>query len=93
MACARNRLPKDIAATVTKGAALIMRGQHEVGGNLLADVWRSNNGQVPDAELLAYLTIAAHRIGDTDATQRFRSAFGQINRSARLQKLVAANAG
>lgn len=84
--------PKDLAATATKGAALIMRGQHEAGGNMLADVWRSNNGQVRDAELLAYLTIAAYRIGDIDAALRFRSAFDQVNRSARLQKLVAANA-
>ena len=85
--------PKDLSATATKGAALVMRGQHEAGGNLLAEVWRSNNGQVRDAELLAYLTIAAHRIGDTDATQRFRSAFDQVNRSAPLQQLVEANVG
>ncbi|MGI9222152.1 MAG: site-2 protease family protein [Woeseiaceae bacterium] len=83
--------PNDLLATATKGAALIMRGQNDVGGEMLADVWRRNNGQVRDAELLAYLAIAANRVGDDDAGRRFHEAFLQVNRSRRLAGLVAAN--
>lgn len=78
----------DLVAQATKGAALIMRGQHAVGGDMLAEVWRRNDGQVRDAELLAYLAIAAFRTGNTDAHDRFRSAFEQVNRSSRLRELV-----
>ena len=85
--------PNDLTAATTKAAALVMRGQSEAGGELLVDVWRRNNGQVRDAELLAYLAIAAHRVGNRDATDRFRSAFSQINRSARLDQLVSRYAG
>ena len=81
--------PNDLQAATTKAAAQVMRGQSEAGGELLADTWRRNGGQVRDEELLAYLAIAAHRVGNRDATDRFRSAFSQINRSARLDQLVS----
>lgn len=83
----------DLVALATKGAALIMRGQPAVGGDMLAEVWRRNDGQVRDSELLAYLAIAAFRTGNTTAHDRFRSAFEQVNRSSRLRELVATNAG
>ena len=84
---------EDLVAQATKGAALIMRGQHAAGGDMLAKVWRRNNGQVRDAELLAYLAIAAFRTGNKEAHDRFRSAFEQVNRSSLLRELVATNAG
>ena len=80
--------PNDLVATATKGAALVMRGQYDLGGEMLAEVWRRNNGQVRDAELLAYLAIAANRVGDNEASRRFHEAFLQVNRSQRLASLV-----
>lgn len=82
--------PGNLIATATKGAALVLRGQNEAGGEMLAEVWRRNDGQVPDAELLAYMAIAAHGIGNHDAGKRFRDSFDQINRSYRLRELVEA---
>jgi predicted Zn-dependent protease len=80
--------PRDSGLLATKGAALVMRGQASDGGNVLADVWRSNDGSVPDAELLAYLTIAAHKIGNADAAGQFADAFKQANRSSALAQRV-----
>lgn len=83
--------PNDLETRSLRGAAMVLRGNHVDGGNLLADIWRSNNGvsEVSDAELLAYLAIAAHRIGDQQAFSRFRSAFEQVNKSQQLTALVA----
>jgi hypothetical protein len=80
--------PRSSALLATKGAALVMRGQARDGGELLADAWRSNDGSVQDAELLAYLTIAAHKIGNADARRQFEEAFEQANRSSALAQRV-----
>jgi len=80
--------PRNSGLLATKGAALILRGQAGDGGELLADVWRSNDGSVQDAELLGYLTIAAHKIGNADASRQFAEAFEQANRSSALARRV-----
>ena len=72
----------------TKGAALVLRGQYETGGNLLADAWRQNDGSASDADMLAYLTIAAHRSGARAAAEHFGNSFVQVNRSNWLAKRV-----
>lgn len=83
------RSPRDPGLLATKGAALILRGQTQQGGELLADVWRRNNGSVQDAELLAYLTIAAYKIGNLDVATEFGDAFKHCNRSIALADRVA----
>ena len=82
------RSPRDPGLLATKGAALILRGQTQEGGEMLADVWRRNNGNVLDAEILAYLTIAAHNVGNRDATAEFGNAFMHCNRSIALASRV-----
>ena len=77
----------------TKGASLVQRGKFEDGGNLLADAWRRNDGSADDAMMLAYLAIAASRMGDASASEHFASAFRQVNRSRALQRRVAATIG
>lgn len=71
-----------------KGASLVLRGRAADGGNILADAWRRNDGSADDAMMLAYLTIAAHRVGDREARKHFGHSFHQINRSAALGKRV-----
>jgi len=72
----------------TKGASFVLRGRDEDGGNLLADAWRRHQDTGNDSEMLAYLTIAAHRHGDKKAATHFSEAFFQINQSKRLEKRV-----
>ena len=71
-----------------KGSSLVLRGHYEDGGNMLADAWRKNDGNASDADMLAYLTIAAHRKGDRGATAHFRTSFDLINRSSSLARTV-----
>jgi hypothetical protein len=71
-----------------KGASFVMRGRNEDGGNMLELAWRKNDGSASDPMMLAYLTIAAHRVGDREACDHFRNAFEQTNRSATLSKRV-----
>jgi Peptidase family M50 len=73
-----------------KGVALVMRGRAEAGGALLADAWRRNDGSADDAEMLAYLAIAARQAGDAAASRRFSSAFAAVNKSRRLADRVRA---
>lgn len=80
--------PRSLDVRALRAAAMVLRGQAEEGGEELANVWRSNNGEIDDAELLAYLTIAAKRVGNVAAFGRFGSAFAQVSRSARLKNLV-----
>jgi len=80
--------PTGLDVRALKAAAMVLRGQAEAGGEELANVWRSNSGEVDDAELLAYLTIAAKRVGNADALARFRSAFEQVNSDKRLELLL-----
>jgi hypothetical protein len=82
------RSPRDSGLLATKGAALILRGQAKEGGEMLADVWRRNNGNVLDAEVLAYLTIAAYKVGNRDASAEFGDAFMHCNRSIALANRV-----
>ena len=77
----------------TKGASLVMRGQNETGGNMLADAWRRSGGGSDDARMLAYLAIAAHRCGNQPARDHFRSAFDLTNRSLSLRRRVESMAG
>jgi hypothetical protein len=77
----------------TKGAAFVLRGQNEMGGNMLADAWRRSGGGSDDDRMLAYLAIAAHRCGDQPARDHFRSAFDLTNRSLRLRQRVESMAG
>ncbi|MDA0705550.1 MAG: site-2 protease family protein [Proteobacteria bacterium] len=71
-----------------KGAALVMRGRYDEGGDLLADAWRKNDGGASDADMLAYLTIAANRKGDRAAADHFRASFVAVNRSRWLAQRV-----
>jgi hypothetical protein len=71
-----------------KGASLVLRGRTEEGGNMLADAWRANDGSAIDAEILAYLTIAARRSGNLSATDHFKSSFEQVNQSSLLTQRV-----
>jgi uncharacterized protein HemY len=73
----------------TKGASLVQRGKYEDGGSLLAQAWRSNDGSASDALMLAYLAIAAKRSGNMAATEHFRTAFNQVNRSKALHNRVS----
>ena len=77
----------------TKGASLVLRGQSESGGNMLADAWRRNDGSADDAMMLAYLTIAAHRCGDREARNHFEESFHRINRSKALARRVEHSLG
>lgn len=85
--------PGDPGAQAIKGASLVLRGQSEAGGELLAEAWRRNDGSVSDAELLAYLAIAARRSRHVEAAARFRECFAQVNVSERLARRVAAAFG
>lgn len=80
--------PRDPALLATRGAALVLRGQAKAGGEMLADAWRSNDGSVGDAELLAYLTIAAYMTGNHEATEHFGDAFKHSNASNALSARV-----
>jgi hypothetical protein len=71
-----------------RGASWVMRGRYEDGGNQLEIAWRKNDGSADDPMMLAWLTIAAHRLGDTDAAAHFRDAFEQTNRSVALKRRV-----
>jgi len=80
--------PDSPGLMATKGASLVLRGQCEQGGNLLARAWRRSQGTSDDARMLAYLTIAALRCGDPSASEHFKQAFEAVNRSATLQLRV-----
>lgn len=81
--------PQAAGLLALKGAALVLRGRHDDGGRLLAHAWRSNDGSASDAEMLAYLTIAAHRLGESAAAEHFRTSFAAVNRSRQLAERVA----
>ena len=63
----------------------MQRGKIEDGGNLLAKHGVEMTAAPSDAMMLAYLAIAAWRIGDASASEHFGSAFRQVNRSRALQ--------
>lgn len=73
-----------------RGASWILRGRFEDGGNQLEIAWRKNEGSASDPMMLAWLTIAAHKVGDLEAAAHFREAFEQINRSLVLKQRVEA---
>lgn len=81
--------PKAPDLMATKGASLVRRRQYELGGNMLADAWRDSEGGGDDAMMLAYLTIAADRVGNQPAAEHFMGAFEQINRSKSLRLRVS----
>jgi tetratricopeptide (TPR) repeat protein len=72
----------------TKGASLVKRGRNKEGGDILEQAWRSNDGNASDGLMLAYLAIAAKRIGALHSYEHFRLAFEQVNRSSILHDLV-----
>lgn len=72
-----------------KGAALVLRGRCDDGGELLAEAWRRNDGSANDAEMLAYLAIAAFRKGELRAAEHFHASFAATNRSIWLAQRVA----
>lgn len=80
--------PSRSSLLAIKGASLVLRGQIDDGGNMLADAWRNNDGSANDADILAYLAIAAHRRGDRAATTHFQTSFEQINQSRFLAERV-----
>jgi hypothetical protein len=80
--------PQAAGLLALKGASLVLRGRLEDGGTLLADAWRKNDASASDADILAYLTIAAFRLGDRAATEHFRTSFAAVNRSRRLAQRV-----
>jgi Peptidase family M50 len=71
-----------------RGASLVRRGRDEEGGSLLAEAWRQNDGSANEPTLLAYLSIAAHRVGDAAAARHFHEAFQAANGDPRLARLV-----
>ena len=73
-----------------RGASWVMRGRYEDGGNQLELAWRKNDGSADDPMMLAYLTIAARRLGELDAAAHFFEAFEQTNRSFALKQRVEA---
>ena len=81
--------PKAPDLMATKGASLVRRRQYELGGNMLADAWRDSEGGGDDAIMLAYLTIAADRVGNRPAAEHFMGAFEQINTSKSLRLRVS----
>lgn len=81
--------PGNLENRALKAMSMVLRGSAAEGGEQLAETWRSNHGEIDDAELLAYLAIAAHRVGDRNASGRFRSVFDSVNKSARLRALVS----
>jgi len=85
--------PNGLQPRALKAMAMVLRGQAEDGGEQIADIWRSNNGELADAELLAYIAIAAHRVGNREASERFGIVFGQVNSSDRLKNLVSRYTG
>ena len=80
--------PDEPQLLALKGASLVRRNRFEDGGNLLAGAWRRNDGSAGDAEMLAWLAIAATRAGNVAAAARFRQAFEAVNRSSLLAKRV-----
>lgn len=80
--------PRATDLLAIKGSSLVLRGQIEDGGNMLADAWRQNDGSASDADILAYLTVAAYRCGDQAATEHFKTSFEQINRSRLLAQKI-----
>jgi len=72
-----------------RGASWILRGRYEDGGNQLELAWRRNDGSADDPMMLAYLAIAAHKLGEPGAASHFRDAFEQTNRSVALSRIVA----
>ncbi len=73
-----------------RGASWVMRGRYEDGGNLLEIAWRKNDGSADDPMMLAYLAIAARKLGEAGAAAHFREAFEQTNRSLALKQRVDA---
>ena len=74
--------------TALRGASFVLRHRTEEGGNMLAEAWRKNDPAADDSMMLAYLAIAAHRAGNSQAAAHFRESFEAVNRRARLQQLV-----
>lgn len=73
-----------------RGASWVLRGRYEDGGNQLEQAWRKNDGSADDPMMLAYLTIAARKLGELDAAAHFFEAFEQTNRSVALKQRVDA---
>jgi hypothetical protein len=71
-----------------KGASLVLRGDYEAGGNLLAHAWRKGGDRDDDPLMLAFLSVAAVKVGDRAAADHFREAFELTNRSVALRKTV-----
>ena len=72
-----------------KGASLVLRGDYEAGGNLLAHAWRKGGDPDDDPLMLAFLSIAAVKVGNREAAAHFREAFELTNRSITLQRKLA----
>jgi Tfp pilus assembly protein PilF len=80
--------PQVAGLLALKGASLVLRGRPQDGGTMLADAWRKNDANARDADILAYLTIAAFRVGDRAAAEHFRTSFAAVNRSRGLAQRV-----
>ena len=53
------------------------------------DAWRKGGDPDDDPLMLAFLAVAAQKVGDKEAAAHFRNAFELTNRSIALQKRVA----
>ena len=71
-----------------RGASLVMRGQPEAGGNVLADAWRDQRHPGDDRMMLAYLTLAAHRCRHQGAATHFYDAFIASDPPTELRRKV-----
>jgi hypothetical protein len=71
-----------------KGASLVLRGDYVAGGDLLANAWRKGGDPDDDPLMLAYLSVAALKVGDREAADHFHRSFELTNRSIALKKRV-----
>ena len=72
-----------------KGASMVLRGDYDAGGNLLAHAWRKGSDRADDPLMLGFLAVAARKTGDREASEHFLEAFDATNRSLALGRRVA----
>jgi hypothetical protein len=73
-----------------KGASLVLRGDYDAGGNMLAEAWRKGGDRADDPLMLGFLAVAARKTGDAGASAHFMDAFEMTNRSVALGRRIAA---
>jgi hypothetical protein len=72
-----------------KGASLVLRGDYDAGGNMLAHSWRKGGDRADDPLMLGFLAVAAEKTGNHAASAHFFEAFELTNRSVALGHRIA----